>query len=123
MDTDLWVMLFKILVTLPFILGLIYISLKYGGTKLQQMQNGRFIKVLEKVQLSKENSIMVIKMGEKVYAISSTSSKIEILKELQQDEIIKLEETKTVPQYNSLRDLYYNIKTKRKMQNDKKQEN
>lgn len=106
----LW-MILKVLIFLPTILGLIYLSLKYGGTKLQDIQNGRFIKVLERVPLSKENSLVVTKIGDKGYVISSSSGKTEILLELEEEELKRLEASKVVEpiQFSSIKDLYEKI--------------
>lgn len=112
METGLLTMIMKIVVFLPFIIFLIYIVLKYGGTSLQKMQNGRFIKILERVTISKENSLMVVKMGDKSYIMTSTSHSIEILRELEGEEEIKLQESKVIPEYKSLKDMYLNLKGK-----------
>lgn len=103
----LW-MILKVLIFLPAILGLIYLSLKYGGTKLQDIQNGRFIKILERVPLSKENSLITTKIGDKGYVISSTHGKVEILLELKAEELQRLESSKTIQtsQFGSIKDLY-----------------
>jgi flagellar protein FliO/FliZ len=113
MGMDFIVMMLKVIIFLPCILGLIYISLRYGGTKLQHMQNGRFIKILERVPLSKENSLLVARMGDKGYVVSSSNGKIEILLELEQEELLKIEEGKVIPQYNGLKDLFEKLKDKR----------
>jgi flagellar protein FliO/FliZ len=109
-------MILKVLIFLPGILGLIYLSLKYGGTRLQDIQNGRFIKVLERVPLSKENSLMVTKIGDKGYVISSASGKVEMLLELKEEELKKLETTKTVHpiQYGNLKELYEKLNRRKK---------
>lgn len=112
MDTEIFVMLLKIIVVLPFIIFLIYISFKYGGTKLQNMQNGKFIKILERVALSKDNSIMIIKIGEKDYIVTSANNRIEILRELEVNETIGLEKSRVAPQYGSLSDIYSKLKRK-----------
>lgn len=112
MDLELLNMIFRIAIVLPFILILVYISLKYGGTKLQKMQDGKFIKILEKVPVSKDNSIMVVKMGNKAYVVTSTNSKIDILRELNGDEEVKLAASREIPQFASLKDFYLNIKRK-----------
>lgn len=111
MGSEFFIMILKILVFLPTILGLIYLSLKYGGTKLQHIQNGRFIKVLERIPLSKENSLIVTKIGDKGYVVSSSQGKVEILLELKEEELEKLEASKIVlgsqfAQYGSIKDLY-----------------
>lgn len=112
MDGQLLSMLFKIIIFLPFIICLIYLVLRYGGTSLQKMQNGRFIKIIERVPVSKDNSLVVVKMGSKSYIMTSTNHSLEILRELELDEEIKLSETKTMPNYKSLKDMYYNLKRK-----------
>lgn len=111
MGSEFFIMIIKVLVFLPTILGLIYLSLKYGGTKLQSIQNGRFIKILERVHLSKENSLVVTRIGDKGYVVSSSQGKVEILLELKEEELEKLEASKIVlgsqfAQYGSIKDLY-----------------
>lgn len=106
MDLQFLWMLLKIIIFLPFILLLIYISIKYGGNKLQDMQNGRYIKVLERAAISKENSLLVVKIGEKGYIMSSVAGKIEVVSELEEKEILKIEDSRVIPEYESLKDFY-----------------
>ncbi|MBU3190574.1 flagellar biosynthetic protein FliO [Clostridium bowmanii] len=106
MDLDFWTLLFKIIIFLPFILLLLYLSLKYGGNKLQKLQNGRYMKVLDRIALSKENSIIVVKIGEKAYAISSSLKGINILFELPKEEISSIESIKEIPQYEDMKELF-----------------
>lgn len=113
MDFNFWIMLLKIVVFLPFILLLFYLSVKYGGNKLQGIQNGRFVKVLERVAISKENSLIVVKLGEKGYVLTSSAGKVDTLLELSDEELIKLEASKEIPEYASLKDFYKKVTTKR----------
>jgi flagellar protein FliO/FliZ len=108
-------MLLKIIVFLPFILVLFYLSVKYGGSKLQQIQNGKYIKVLERVALSKDNSLMVVKIGDKGYVITSAAGKVETLMELGDDEIKKLEDLKQIqiPEYASLKEFFQKVLKKK----------
>lgn len=106
MDLQFLWMLLKIIIFLPFILLLIYISIKYGGNKLQDMQNGRYIKILERAAISKENSLLVVKMGEKGYVMSSANGKIEVVSELNKEEILKMETSRAIPEYENLKDFY-----------------
>ena len=109
MDKEFLNMIFKLVIYLPFILLLIYIFLKYSGTKLQSIQNGKLIKIIEKVQVSKDNSIMIMEIGSKTHVVTSTLNKIEILRELEPSEFTKLQEAKVIPQFASLRDMYYKL--------------
>lgn len=112
MDFQLLWMVFKIIISLGFILCLIYISVKYGGGKLQSIQNGRYIKVVERTQVSKENSLLVVKIGQRAYVLSSTNSKIEIIYELNEREISDMEKIREVYEYKDLKDLYNKMKLK-----------
>lgn len=104
-----WIMLLKILVFLPFIILLIYLSMKYGTRKLQNMQNGKFIKVLERVPISKDNSLVVVKIGDKGYVLTSSASNIDKLMELKDDELKKLENTNSIPEYKNIMEFYEKV--------------
>ncbi len=106
MDLEFWTLLFKIIIFLPFIIFLLYLSLKYGGNKLQKLQNGRYMKVMDRISLSKDNSIVVVKIGEKAYAVSSSSKEINILFELPKEEISRIELIKDLPQYEDMKQLF-----------------
>lgn len=114
MDKSFWSMIFEIAIFLPFILFLIYLSLKVGGSKLQGIQNGRYIKIHERTALSKENNLLVVQMGNKGYIIASTNGKIEILKELDEEELKEVSSQKTIPQFANIKDMYKKISIKRK---------
>lgn len=110
---DAIIMLLKILVFLPIIIFSIFLLIKYGGTKLQNIQNGRYMKVLDRLPLTKENSLLIVKIGEKAFVISSTAGKVEMLMELEPSELKKIEESNGIGEYGSLKDAIYNLKTKR----------
>ncbi|MFT8313913.1 MAG: flagellar biosynthetic protein FliO [Clostridium sp.] len=105
-------MILKLVAALLVILPLIYVSIKYGGNKLQNMQNGNYMKVLERLPLTKENSLLVIQIGEKGYVFSSSGNKLEILMELYSEEIKKIQESKTVTQYKNFNEFYKDFKDK-----------
>ena len=119
-DGEFWVLIFKIIVFLPFILLILYVSLKYGGNKLQKLQNGRYMKILDRISLSKENSIVVVKIGEKAYAISSSTKDVRILFELPREEIITIENNKDMPQYEDMKELFKKHIMKKEVYDDKK---
>ncbi len=60
MDMEFIGIIFKTIFALALVLLLLYLSLKLGGEKLQKFQNGKYIKVLERVPLSKENFVCVV---------------------------------------------------------------
>ncbi|AJD29986.1 flagellar biosynthetic protein FliO [Clostridium sporogenes] len=103
MDMEFIGMIFKTIFTLALVLLLLYLSLKLGGEKLQ---NGKYIKVLERVPLSKENFVCVVKIGEKAYIMTSTPHSIEKITELSKDDTEKIENLKiqSIPQYSGLKE-------------------
>ncbi|MBU3180634.1 flagellar biosynthetic protein FliO [Clostridium psychrophilum] len=106
MDGEFILLIFKIIIFLPFILFLLYLSLRYGGSKLRKLQDGRYMKVLDRVALSKENNIVVVKIGDKAYAMSSCTKEIKILFELPKEEIVRIEGIKEIPQYEDMKELF-----------------
>lgn len=107
-------MVLQIIVFLPFIIFLIYLSMKFGGNKLQSLQKGKFIKVFERTAISKDNSLIVVQMGRKGYVVASTNGKLEVLKELEDAELAEITAVKPIPQFANLGELYKKIGLKRK---------
>lgn len=118
MGTEFLFMFIKIVVFLPFILFIVYLSLKYGGIKLQNIQNGRYIKIMERVPLSKENQLIVVKIGVKGYVITSVNGKIDILFEVDKQDLESIEASRRIPEYKSLRDMYERLRSKREEKNE-----
>lgn len=102
---DFILLTIRIIFSLIFILGLILLTFKYGGGKLQSFQNKKYLKVLERVSLSKENSILVVKMGTKAFVVSSSHSNIEILREVPEEDLAKLEKSIESPQNDKVMEL------------------
>lgn len=112
-DLQFIITLLKIIAFLPFIILLIYISIKYGGGKLQDIQKGKYMKVIDRLALSKDNSLLVVKIGEKAYVMSSTNGNIQIILELSTEDIKKIESSKDIPEYHSLKELYEKLRNKK----------
>ncbi|ADK14101.1 MULTISPECIES: flagellar biosynthetic protein FliO [Clostridium] len=106
MDLQFMWMIFRTVIALLFVIFLIYISAKYGGEKLKNVQKGKFIRIMEREQLSKENSLLVVKIGEKMHVVSSASGKIEIIYELNEEEVSEFKNRSTIPEYKNLKDFY-----------------
>lgn len=109
---DYFYLVIKIIFSLIFILGLIILTFKYGGGKLQSLQNKKYLKILERISLSKENSILVVKMGTKAFVVSSSHSNIEILREVSDEDLITLEKSAEGPQNDKLMELIRNWRKK-----------
>ncbi len=109
---DYFILTIKVVFSLVFVLCLIYLSFKYGGGKLQSLQNARYLQVLERVPLSKENNILVVKMGSQGYVLSSSQSKIEIIKEITEEDLLGIENSKMFTQNRTVSDILKNWRKK-----------
>lgn len=99
---ELIVLFLKLIVALGTVLALMYLLYKLSDTKIQQINNTKYIKVLERTQLSKDSSILLVKLGSNAYVMSSTSGKNEIIKELNADEISEYEASKMQNNYENI---------------------
>jgi flagellar protein FliO/FliZ len=72
----------KLIVLLPLILLLIYITLKYGGKYMGKLNNGRIIKILERVPMGQNSYLAIVSISGKPYLVSGGEKGIQILKEL-----------------------------------------
>ncbi len=91
---DLAFLFLKLIFALAAVLGLMYLTFKLSGEKLSKINNNKYIKVLEKSQISREASIAVIKVGDKGYILSISNNKIEKLDDISKEEILIIEEDK-----------------------------
>lgn len=120
MDYEFWMMLLQIIIFLPFIIFLIYLSIKFGGGKIQSFQNGKYIKILERVAISKETSILLVKLGDKIWVMSSSSKGIEKLQQLTEEEAINVEKNLKDSTYNydNLKKVLDKLKLKGRFKNE-----
>lgn len=82
----------KVIIALGVTLLMIYILAKVGNKSMDSSSNGKQIKVLEKTQISKENSLLIVKIRDKGYVMSSNTGKVEILSEISKEDIDTIEE-------------------------------
>ncbi|MBE6053325.1 MAG: flagellar biosynthetic protein FliO [Clostridium sartagoforme] len=91
---DFAFLILKLILALAVVLGLMYLTFKLSGNKLSKINNGKYVKVLENTQISRESSIAVVKVGDKGYVLGICNNKIEKLDELSQEDILVIEEKK-----------------------------
>ena len=83
--------LLKILICIPIILILIVLSLKISQGTLLKKYNDKYVKILDIVNISKNNSIIILKIGEEGCIMASSSSSMSKIKDLTKEEILKIE--------------------------------
>ncbi|WP_238916527.1 flagellar biosynthetic protein FliO [Clostridium sp. YIM B02555] len=94
MDFELFKSLGQLIFALGVTFGLMFLSFKVMGSKYNVINNNKYIKVIDRVQITKENSILIVKIGEKGYIMTSTAGHMEKLSELSEYEIKNIEEDK-----------------------------
>ena len=94
MNLNFFGMFIQLILALGVTLGLIFLTFKLMGTKVNSINNSKYIKVIERVQVSKENTVLVVKIGKKGYVMTSTTGHMGKLSELSEEEISLIEEEK-----------------------------
>ncbi|EHJ01473.1 putative flagellar formation protein [Clostridium sp. DL-VIII] len=77
----------QLILALGITFGLMFLCIRVMGTKINTMNNNKYIKVIERVQVTKENAIIIVQIGKKGYVMTSTAGHMEKLSELSEEEI------------------------------------
>lgn len=94
MDFNFFGMFVQLILALGVTLGLMFLTFKFMGKKVDSFNNGKYVRVIERVQVSKENTILVVKIGKKGYVMTSSTGNMGKLAELSEEEINLIEEEK-----------------------------
>ena len=100
--------LIRLLIALGVTLSLIFLSYRLAGKKVNEINNNRYVKVVERVQLTKDNYILIVRIGKKGYVITCTNNNMNKLEELSEEEINNIERRKensqkaVIESYNKL---------------------
>lgn len=94
MDFNFFGMFLQLILALGVTLGLMFLTFKVMGKKVNSINNSKYVRVIERVQVSKENTILVVKIGKKGYVMTSTTGHMRKLSELSEEEINLIEEEK-----------------------------
>lgn len=85
----------NLVLVVPIVIILFFIAVKLGKTSLSKVGIHNHISILEKVNLSKDSSMFVLKMGEKEGCVGIlTSSGFQIIQNLDSDGIKEIEDKK-----------------------------
>lgn len=120
MGTGFLSQILLLIVFLPATILLIYVSLKFGGKQMNNLSNGKLIRVVERIQLSQNAFLAIVVINNKPYVVSSSNEGVQILKELDESvmESINAKKSldfKTIPGFDKI----LNLKNRRNMDNEK----
>lgn len=91
---DFTLMIFKLIVSMIIIFALMIILFKYANKGINGNLNKKYVKVIERVQISKDGYILVVKVGKKGMVLSTSTGHTEKLQELSEEELAEIEEAK-----------------------------
>ena len=83
-------MIFKLIVSMIVIFALMIILFKYANKGINGNLNKKYVKVIERVQISKDGYIL----GNKGMVLSTSTGHTEKLQELSEEELAEIEEAK-----------------------------
>ena len=87
-------MIFKLIVSMIIIFALMIILFKYANKGINGNLNKKYVKVIGRVQISKDGYILVVKVGKKGMVLSTSTGHTEKLQELTEEELAEIEEAK-----------------------------
>lgn len=87
MDKTLLEYLINIIVLVPVVLCLIVVSLKLSKKGVDSFNTKAYAQVIERYSLSKDTSLLVLKMGNTGCVLISSAHNTQIVKELNEEEI------------------------------------
>ena len=90
----------NLIVLVLVVVLLIFISLRLSKKSLSKIGSGSYVKVLEKINLSKDICLYVIKSGNTGCIIVTSNNNTQVIKKLNEDEINEIIEMKN--QHNDL---------------------
>ena len=87
-------LIIQLVFALTLVFSLMYLLTKLSGSKLEKINESKYITVIERTNISKDTAILLLKVGEKGYIISANNNNVEKLQEISKEEMISILESK-----------------------------
>lgn len=94
MNFEIFKMIMQLVIALAITLGIMFLSYKVLGSKVNGINKDKYVQVLERTQIAKDSFILVVKTGKKGYVVISTAGHVDKLSELSEEEIKEIESKK-----------------------------
>jgi flagellar protein FliO/FliZ len=115
---DFIFMVFKLIFALIIILGIFLVTLKYSNKGISKIGNKRYVKVVDRMQISKDSYIVILRIGKKGMVLLTNSGHTEKLQELSIEEIEEIERIK-MESYENMTNIFNKLISKIKSKEDK----
>ena len=122
MDLEFIGICIRLICSLGAVLLLIFIMFKLFGGKVNDINDRKYMKILDRMQVTKECSLVIIKVGEKVYLMSSSTKGLEKIDELCEEEV-EIIQNKKQESLKEIQGIYSGIFDKIKGNKGEKHEN
>jgi flagellar protein FliO/FliZ len=77
----------KLILSLTTVLILIFLVFRVLGSKVNDINNKKYMKIIDRLQITKDNSIVIVQIGKKAYIMSSSAKGMEKIEELEEEEL------------------------------------
>lgn len=94
MDKSLITYLINVLVFTPFVVLITVISIKMSKYNVEKFTSNKYVQVLERINISKDNNIYLLKIGKTGCVVMSSHNHTEKIKDLSEAEIEQILENK-----------------------------
>lgn len=111
----------KLIFALIIVFGLMFVALKCSNKGMSKFTDKKYVKVIDKVQISKDNYILILKIGEKGMIVMTSNNHTEKLQELSKEEVLKIEEDKK-ENYQEMSKVFNKLIKKIKSKEDKNED-
>lgn len=91
---ELGLMFLKLVISLGIVLLLIFLTFKFANNRVKKVSSDKYIKVIDRTQIGKDISLLIVKVGEEGWIMSTSNGNTEKLKELTKEEILEIEKKK-----------------------------
>ncbi|ENZ02257.1 hypothetical protein HMPREF1092_01492 [Clostridium thermobutyricum] len=91
---ELGLMFLKLVISLGVVLLLMFLTFKFANNGVKKVSSDKYIKVIDRTQIGKDISLLIVKVGEEGWIMSTSNGNTEKLKELTKEEILEIEKKK-----------------------------
>ena len=82
MEFSFFKMILNLIMSLLVVFSLMFLTFKILGSKVKAVNDNKYVKVIDRTQITKENSIVVVKVVNKGYLLTNTQTGMEKLEDL-----------------------------------------
>ena len=102
---DYFYIIFKLMLGMVLVISLLLILSRITSKNLSKINQNKYIKIIETKQIAKNTYVMVLKVGDKGYLLSTGDGKTEKLDVISKEEIEKIEQLK-ISEKEKVQDIY-----------------